>query len=51
MVGLFPPQVHHGIFSSALRAETYSENIAMMYPRLLHGQRKKIKEYWVAVSL
>ena len=34
----FPLQVFHSIFSSALRAKTYSENIAMKYLQLLPGQ-------------
>ncbi len=34
----FPLQVFHGIFSSALRAKTYSENIAMKYLRLFSGR-------------
>jgi hypothetical protein len=41
---IFPPQGFHGIFSSALRAETYSENIAPEPLRLLSGQRKRTDE-------
>ncbi len=40
----FLPQVFHSIFSSALRAKTYSENIAMEYLRLLSVLREKMKE-------
>ena len=41
----FPPQAVHGIFSSALRAKTYSENIAMKYLRLLPGQMAGGRDY------
>ena len=39
--GKFPPQAFHGIFSSALRAKTYSENISVGYRRLFSGQCKR----------
>ena len=35
----FPPQIFHSIFSSALRAKTYSENIAMKYLRCLDNMK------------